>query len=98
LNKYREKYYKMKYNNSIPQILPLLGMNIAVIKPGVFILYNNNKQDIFSIIESEDKKNPLTDQKIADILNTTREKVTEERLLNNIPDSRERRKQEIIYR
>jgi transcriptional regulator with AAA-type ATPase domain/transcriptional regulatory protein LevR len=86
----------MKYNNSIPQILPLLGMNIAVIKPGVFILYNNNKQDIFSIIESEDKKNPLTDQKIADILNTTREKVTEERLLNNIPDSRERRKQVIL--
>lgn len=59
-------------------------------------MYNNEKRDIFSIIEGEDKKNPLTDEKIAKLLNTTREKVTEARLSNNIPDSRERRKAFIL--
>ncbi|MEG6566559.1 sigma 54-interacting transcriptional regulator [Thermoanaerobacterium saccharolyticum] len=48
--------------------------------------------EIIKIIENEDKKNPLTDEKIASILNINREEVTQYRLLNSIPDSRERRK------
>ncbi|ABY95705.1 MULTISPECIES: sigma 54-interacting transcriptional regulator [Thermoanaerobacter] len=47
---------------------------------------------IFEIIQKEDKKNPLTDDQIASILNIKREDVTQFRLKNNIPDSRERRK------
>ncbi|ABY91442.1 sigma 54-interacting transcriptional regulator [Thermoanaerobacter sp. X514] len=47
---------------------------------------------IFEIIQKEDKKNPLTDDQIAAILNIKREDVTQFRLKNNIPDSRERRK------
>lgn len=46
----------------------------------------------FDIIEKENKKNPLTDDEIASILNIKREDVTQLRLKNNIPDSRERRK------
>lgn len=48
--------------------------------------------EIVKIIENEDKKNPLTDEKIASILNVNREEVTQYRLENGIPDSRERRK------
>ncbi|MGB9779574.1 sigma 54-interacting transcriptional regulator [Caldanaerobacter sp.] len=47
---------------------------------------------IFEIIQKEDKKNPLTDEQIAALLNIKREDVTQFRLKNNIPDSRERRK------
>ncbi|OXT05987.1 transcriptional regulator [Thermoanaerobacterium thermosaccharolyticum] len=48
--------------------------------------------EIVKIIENEDKKNPLTDEKIASILKINREEVTQYRLENGIPDSRERRK------
>ncbi|MFU0783112.1 MAG: sigma 54-interacting transcriptional regulator [Thermoanaerobacterium thermosaccharolyticum] len=48
--------------------------------------------EIVKIIENEDKKNPLTDEKIAFILKINREEVTQYRLENGIPDSRERRK------
>lgn len=51
---------------------------------------------INEVLESEDKKNPFSDEKIASILGTNREKVTEIRLKNNIQDSRERRKQFIL--
>lgn len=56
----------------------------------------DKKSDIFSIIQNEDKKNPLTDEKISEILNVKRENVTEQRLSHGIPDSRERRKHVII--
>ncbi|SNX53475.1 sigma 54-interacting transcriptional regulator [Thermoanaerobacterium sp. RBIITD] len=48
--------------------------------------------EIVKVIQNEDKKNPLTDEKIASILKINREDVTQYRLLNDIPDSRERRK------
>jgi transcriptional regulator with AAA-type ATPase domain/transcriptional regulatory protein LevR len=48
--------------------------------------------EINKIIQNEDKKNPLTDESIASMLNVNRELVTEYRLLNDIPDSRERRR------
>lgn len=47
---------------------------------------------ILHCIESEDKKNPYTDEKIADVLELSREVVTNVRKEYNIPDSRERRK------
>ena len=49
-------------------------------------------EEIIKIIENEDKKNPFTDQKIAMILKKNREKITEYRIANGIPASRERRK------
>lgn len=58
----------------------------------IFIGGDAIMEGIISIIQNEDKKNPLTDEKIALILKTNREDVTEYRLLKNIPDSRERRK------
>lgn len=48
------------------------------------------------ILNAEDKMNPLTDEKIAEILNIRREKVNELRSIANIGDSRERRKEAII--
>ncbi len=47
---------------------------------------------IIDIIQNEDKKNPLTDEKIALMLNMSRKDVTEHRLIKKIPDSRERRR------
>lgn len=43
-----------------------------------------------NIIENEDKYKPLTDQEIAELLNTTRDRVTQLRKELNIPNSRER--------
>lgn len=48
--------------------------------------------EIVKVIENEDKKKPLTDEKIASMLNIKREDITQFRLDNGIPDSRERRK------
>lgn len=48
------------------------------------------------IIDSEDKKNPLTDEEVSKQLGILREVVTEYRKEHNIPDSRERRKAFII--
>lgn len=48
------------------------------------------------IIDSEDKKNPLTDEEISSQLGMLREIVTEYRREQGIPDSRERRKALII--
>lgn len=48
------------------------------------------------IIDSEDKKNPLTDEEISSQLGMLRELVTEYRREQGIPDSRERRKALII--
>lgn len=47
---------------------------------------------IIGIIQNEDKKNPLTDEKIALMLKVSRKDVTEYRLIKKIPDSRERRR------
>ena len=49
-------------------------------------------EKIKKCIQSEDKKNPLTDDQIAVKLGMKREQVTNLRKKNNIPDSRERRK------
>lgn len=48
------------------------------------------------ILAEEDKRNPLTDEKIAEMLNIRREKVNELRAMASIGDSRERRKEAII--
>lgn len=53
---------------------------------------NNVSNLILHCIETEDKKNPYTDEKIADLLDLSREIVTNTRKQLNIPDSRERRK------
>ncbi|MCC0642762.1 MULTISPECIES: sigma 54-interacting transcriptional regulator [unclassified Clostridioides] len=47
-------------------------------------------------IQREDKKNPYTDQELAEILNVARSEVIAVRKKNNILDSRERRKQILI--
>ncbi|MDD7796338.1 sigma 54-interacting transcriptional regulator [Clostridium sp. 'White wine YQ'] len=49
-------------------------------------------REISEIISSEDKKNPYTDQELADMLSMPRIKVINERNKQNIPDSRDRRK------
>ncbi|MBL4930463.1 sigma 54-interacting transcriptional regulator [Clostridium paridis] len=49
-------------------------------------------REISEIISSEDKKNPYTDQELADMLSMPRIKVINERNKLNIPDSRDRRK------
>lgn len=51
---------------------------------------------IMEIIQNEDKKNPLTDEEIASMIGVKREDITQLRLINNIPDSRERRKPYIL--
>ncbi|NIZ96304.1 hypothetical protein GSQ27_12935, partial [Clostridioides difficile] len=43
-------------------------------------------------IQREDKKNPYTDQELAEMLNVARSEVISVRKKNNILDSRERRK------
>lgn len=53
------------------------------------------RQLIRHCIETEDKKNPYTDEKIAEILDLSREIVTNIRKELKIPDSRERRKSEL---
>lgn len=55
----------------------------------------NTKKAVHHCIESEDKRNPYTDEKIADILSLYRENVTNIRKELNIPDSRVRRKNEL---
>lgn len=52
----------------------------------------NIKDIVLHCIETEDKRNPYTDEKIADILDLSRENVTNARKELKIPDSRERRK------
>ncbi len=54
------------------------------------------EDDILKLIQGEDKKNPLTDNDIARMVNTTREYITEFRKRNNLPNSRQRR-EEILF-
>lgn len=56
----------------------------------------NIKNEINHCIEIEDKKNPFTDENIADKLDLSREVVTKIRKELKIPDSRERRKNELV--
>lgn len=51
---------------------------------------------IKKIMDSEDKKNPYTDDEIANHMRISREIVTQYRKLNKIPDSRQRRKEIIL--
>ncbi|WP_066497325.1 sigma 54-interacting transcriptional regulator [Abyssisolibacter fermentans] len=54
------------------------------------------KDKILKIIETEDKKNPLTDNEIAQKLNINRSEVVKLRHELNIQDSRERRKELLL--
>ncbi|OJT91810.1 hypothetical protein BM535_14555 [Clostridioides difficile] len=47
-------------------------------------------------IQREDKKNPYTDQELAEMLNVARSEVISVRKKNNILDSRERKKKILI--
>lgn len=51
---------------------------------------------IKEIIDSEDKKNPYTDEEIAKKTGVVREVVTQYRRVNKIPDSRQRRRKVIL--
>ena len=51
------------------------------------------EQAILELIAKEDKKNPFTDDELADKLNTSREKITDLRSNLHILNSRERRKE-----
>ncbi|WAW14938.1 sigma 54-interacting transcriptional regulator [Peptostreptococcus equinus] len=50
------------------------------------------KNDLIKLIKNEDKKNPFTDQQLADILSISRSKLTGMRLELNIASSSDRRK------
>jgi transcriptional regulator with AAA-type ATPase domain len=54
------------------------------------------KNRILELIESEDKRKPLTDSDIAKLVNTTREYITQFRTEKNISNSRQR-KEVILY-
>lgn len=54
------------------------------------------EERVIQLIENEDKKNPLTDEQIADELNILREYVTNIRNKYNIPNSRTRRNESLI--
>lgn len=60
---------------------------IRLLKGGEFV-----KEKLKNLIKTEDKKNPYTDEQLAEILNLRRDAVTVLRGELNIPDSRERRK------
>ncbi|WP_040213081.1 sigma 54-interacting transcriptional regulator [Clostridium polynesiense] len=47
-------------------------------------------KELLDLIKSEDKKNPMTDEEISEILSVRRDKITQLRKKNQIPDSRER--------
>lgn len=51
--------------------------------------------NFLEVIKNEDKKNPYTDEEIAAMLGTTREQIVKYRKENDIPNSRERRKEQI---
>lgn len=53
-------------------------------------------EKVIDLIDKEDKKNPLTDEEIAEYLHVLRETVTKIRKDNNVPDSRERRRKFLI--
>jgi transcriptional regulator with AAA-type ATPase domain/transcriptional regulatory protein LevR len=53
-------------------------------------------KELIEVLNNEDEKNPLTDEKAADLLGTSRENITELRCSGNIPDSRERRRKVIL--
>lgn len=55
-----------------------------------------NELNIIQIIKGEDKRNPFTDKEIGEKLNIAREAVTEMRIQEGIPNSRERR-EKFIY-
>lgn len=54
------------------------------------------KKEIVKIIEQENKKDPYTDDKLAGMLDTSRENITSIRKELNIPDSRKRREPGLI--
>jgi transcriptional regulator with AAA-type ATPase domain len=53
-------------------------------------------ESLIDLIKNEDEKNPLTDEKAAELLCTNRESITELRRSGNIPDSRERRRKALL--
>lgn len=54
------------------------------------------KNRLIKLVEGEDKKNPYTDEQLAQMLNLRRDAVTVLRSELNIPDSRERRKPYLV--
>lgn len=54
------------------------------------------KDRLVQIIKTEDKKNPYTDDRLAEMLDTRRDAVTALRNELSIPDSRERRKPYLV--
>lgn len=54
------------------------------------------KDQLLELIEKEDKKNPFTDEQLAEMLGMRRDEVTILRKKLNIPDSRERRKPYLV--
>lgn len=54
------------------------------------------KERLLELIEREDKKNPFTDEQLAEMLGMRRDEVTILRGKLNIPDSRERRKPYLV--
>jgi transcriptional regulator with AAA-type ATPase domain/transcriptional regulatory protein LevR len=52
-----------------------------------------NLENLINVINNENKKNALTDERIAEILGASREQITELRCSGNIPDSRSRRRE-----
>ncbi len=54
------------------------------------------ENELKKLIESENKKNPYTDEQLADMLSMRRDAVTTLRSELNIPDSRERRKPYLV--
>ncbi|WP_416176578.1 sigma 54-interacting transcriptional regulator [Clostridium sp.] len=53
-------------------------------------------EELISIVENEDKKNPLTDEQISKVLKISREKVNELRQQYNIPSYLERREKVLL--
>ena len=51
---------------------------------------------LIELINTEDKKNPYTDQELAELLSIPRLKVIQKRNELNIPDSRDRRKELLL--
>ena len=70
----------------------LYGTDIASILMRGEIIFMNLKDKLLNIINTENKKNPISDIKLSKMLSTSRESITVLRKEINIGNSRERRK------
>lgn len=74
----------------------MVGTKIACYIVEVNYVSKVNLEDLINVINNEDKKNALTDERVAEILGTSREYITELRCSGNIPDSRTRRREAML--